>query len=162
MPSFYKTWKQFEFTKLKTSMKNLFILLVIIFLGSCTDRTKQSNEGSLGTPISEKNKSIESFDTFYKFYFSDSLNQVSRVRFPLKVVVLIPSEYSTYDTIYWGFKDWSYVTENDGETDRKIIRKNNEEVIINYIGKETGIFVNYSFELINGKWFLVEIIDKST
>jgi hypothetical protein len=106
---------------------------------------------------------VENFDIFFDKFQKDSIFQKDRIIFPLK--------YFTYDTKTdsfseefinkkeWKYFDFSKLPENYL---RKIIKISDDEFKYNIQIEDTGVYVDYIFKIHNGKWYLVEVNDKST
>lgn len=144
-------------------MKRIFLLLLVITVLSCTDKGNSTRNISKNKPTTYVSlDSIESFEKFHKMFYNDSLSQVSRIRFPLKVILPNINISDKLDTIYWLKSDWMFREEFTDYNNVKITKENANRIIINYSGKEGGEYVDYIFIIIHGKWYLVEIIDQST
>lgn len=105
----------------------------------------------------------EDFNHFFKLFNHDTVFQISRINFPLKVKInnddlelvdyVIPKKkYTTID-----------LDKKPEERDYKqqiILKKN--KAVIQQRGLNNGIFIDYYFEKIDGKWQLVTWIDVST
>ncbi|MEN8191477.1 MAG: DUF4348 domain-containing protein [Bacteroidota bacterium] len=170
-------------------MRYLYIVIIVFTFFSCAkDQNKVNlvNDNSLSTDTlldSKNNKLsndivepvIELKDcslTFYEFFekFSrDSLFQKSRVKYPLKWSYYRES-YEKLTIEHIKQKDFTYIdfTEDKNAMEKKsgkyevVIERSKYEV--NYLlkGYDNGIHMNHIFKLVEGCWFLVEIIDEST
>ncbi|MDR7210043.1 DUF4348 domain-containing protein [Flavobacterium piscis] len=111
----------------------------------------------------------ENFVTFLNNFSRDSIFQISRIKFPLKIKEIdnenmiqliektIPkSEYSKLDFTY--SKD--ALTRELDRYSQKIVFKNNIAVV-EIRGVDNGIYSDFSFEKIDGKWFLKTWKDQS-
>lgn len=116
-------------------------------------------------------KDSDSFLPFLVKFMTDSIFQVSRVRFPIKLKAYSESDEEFADndtTLELSESNWRNISINDGlrhltnftnswNTDIKEgIQKK-----IYLSGVDNGIYVNYYFEKDNGKWFLVNLEDFS-
>ena len=137
----------------------LFVVLVFVF--GCTAQQKLS-----------KTEITKSFEEFSNRFYTDSLFQMSRIKFPLKgfhnVEVPFTSKNAVGDSIIngWEMKDWSMLTNMyfpnnetkaviDGITYlRKIQLKGNTVTIKTYI-EDSGFCDTEKFALQKGKWYLV-------
>jgi len=147
------------------------VMLLGAILFSCSKEKTENKRRPNKTKLQSK---AESFDEFYKFFFSDSLNQVSRIKFPLKVIQfnMTEHEYEKYDTIYSPSNEWTFVKTESEVVKSKITSRSKKRVVLVYYGIDPpnwtegelalGLYVEYIFELENGKWYLTQIIDSST
>ncbi|MBE9491200.1 MAG: hypothetical protein IMY67_12955 [Bacteroidetes bacterium] len=109
------------------------------------------------------------FNEFFEKFSKDSLFQKSRVKYPLKWSYYRES-YEKLTIEHIEQKDFIYIdfTEDKNAMQKKsgkyevVIEKSKYEV--NYLlkGYDNGIHMNHIFKLVEGCWFLVEIIDEST
>ncbi|MFH6997230.1 DUF4348 domain-containing protein [Flavobacterium sp. FlaQc-57] len=119
----------------------------------------------------------ENFEDFLKDFSRDSLFQISRVKFPLKVKeidlesmeeikenksgfkerTISKSEYTKLDFTYP--KD-ALTRELDRYSQKNILKNNLMNVEIR--GIDNGIYSDFYFEKINGKWFLKSWKEQST
>lgn len=147
-------------------MKNL-VLLIFLLLGfaACSNKTD-------GKQTAEQKDSIETFDSFFVKFKTDSVFQKERVVFPFV------NETSGYDSDAdeefcdvekieakdWKFLpfDWdaSYATRQIEAYDQKIETVNDTTNIF-YLGMDNGINVQAIFVLKDGKWFYAKMVDKS-
>lgn len=145
------------------------IFLIIFFCPvmyiNCTADTKKNY-----TDKDESSVVEESFEDFYKRFYSDSLFQVSRVVFPLKG--FNSDEYdedlgNKNPAYFWKKKDWSFLTTLEKEYLRidqkdwieeykKEIKRNKDSTILEKIYMvDSGYIVERKFKKIKGKWFLI-------
>lgn len=155
--------------KFKLSVSVVFCLAIAaIAISSCStkeDKVEKTAQTSL------PNSKSESFKDFYKFFYTDSLNQISRVSFPLKSIQPSMHNSEGYDTTFLTSKDWSYLKTEYEVIKSRIEYSSKDKVIIVYYGIDPpnyegelalGWYEEYIFELKNGKWFLMRIVDSST
>lgn len=144
-----------------SNSKNIVLLVVLVLVVGCTTQQSLSN--------TEINKSFEEFS---KRFYTDSLFQMSRIKFPLKgfhnVEVPVTSKNAVGDSIIsqWEKKDWRMLTNmyfrnNETKADidgttylRKIHLKGNTVTIKTYI-EDSGFCDTEKFALQKGKWVLV-------
>lgn len=162
----------------------LLSFLLILFLINCTNpKTKTTSIDSDTTskintdtnPIEQKATSDipenvdDKFETFLKYFNNDSVFQISRINFPLKIKISesqtdttlseisIPlTEFKKVDFTY----DQSYSTRQYDKYNQKVIVTGNKAAI-QIRGIDNGIYVDYEFEKKNGKWLLKTWTDKS-
>jgi len=110
-----------------------------------------------------------SFNVFIEKFSSDSVFQLSRTKFPLKVkwydldnhndsiIYIDRSKFEIMD-----FRKKKSTGHHDQWEQNIQIGKDNASATIEIRGIENGIMVDYLFETINGAWMLIEIDDSST
>lgn len=105
------------------------------------------------------------FETFIEYFSKDSLFQVSRVDFPLKMKASEGNEET--ETII-NKSDFRKLTFGDKsaktrEFDKyeETIKVNGYKAIIETRGIDNGIYIDTFFEKRNGKWRLVTSVDSS-
>ena len=160
---------------MKIILKASFVILLLLQL-SCkktivpqdniilNDEPKKiiTNEEKKPETVSDKHKQ-EDFNHFFKLFNHDTVFQISRINFPLKVkinnddlelvdYVILKNEYTTIN-LDKKPKERSY--------NQQIILKK-DKAVIQQRGINNGIFIDYYFERIDGKWQLITWIDVST
>lgn len=102
--------------------------------------------------------SAENFDRFYDRFHSDSLFQLSRIRFPLGGYRADGVEHAK-----WSQKDWPLMRTRIYDVDTtefKIsYRKSDTEFIQKVWLEDSGFSSEARFRLINNRWYLVYILD---
>ena len=147
----------------------LFIILLTAYFNYSTMTTRElSNEIQTSTfPTIEAND--ENFYDFIEKFSSDSIFQLSRTKFPLKIKLhdldndtdsLIYCEMSNYEMI--DFRKKKSTGQYDQWEQLIIVDKNNTSATIEIRGIDNGIRVYYIFYKINGAWMFIEIDDSST
>ena len=162
-------------------MKVIIISYLILFLLGCknkfTNTDSQEKDSTVSANIEKTQlfKSCnESFDEFFERFAKDSIFQKNRVKYPFKY---LSSEYDfekRKDTINTEFilnKDnFSFIdfTEDknamDKEFDKYTVDIEDLDSIKNYRlnGYDNGIRITHKFKIIDGCWYMVEILDEST
>lgn len=119
----------------------------------------------------------ENFETFLAKFNRDSVFQISRVKFPLKVKEIDLESMAELDENKSGFKertilksdytklDFTYpkdalTRELDRYTQKIKIKKN--ITVVEIRGVDNGIYSDFYFEKIDGKWFLETWKEQST
>ena len=158
-------------------IRNSFLLL---FLTSCISQTEQSIEGQSDI-IDLKTKSVpkleistENFNEFLLQWNIDSAFQISRIKFPLNQDILDPHDDGYALLIYEDSTDWimhlnlEYKYEyHDGiglEFKQDTIYDENIITIQqrgDYSKPETKWHIDYTFTLLNKKWYLTSTADFS-
>lgn len=140
----------------------LFITTIILATISCSTGENNNKDQDSQEPIDESEIIVEDFDVFFTKFCSDSVFQFARIVFPLTVEAYdIDSDKfdtSNLDITEWDFVDFkkidsSYIVE---------LNKTDTNSVVNIQIAETGVSVNYIFEIQKSKWTLVKIIDEST
>jgi hypothetical protein len=140
--------------------KNIFILTTL-FLLSCgtkpTDSTTADKETDSLT-IS-KIKDGEEFDEFFEKFTTDSLFQMERTKFPFRTLWTTEDGVTVHETAK---DDWTHSTfyyedsyakrEIDAYTQEMKIYKDSAK--IEQRGVDNGIYVDYLFLRLKGKWVL--------
>jgi hypothetical protein len=156
-------------------MKKIFILLVITStLLNCNEvkKTKlipQKNE--IKNSSSNQNDCLNDFNQFFEKFAKDSIFQKEHVRFPFKyyyhedimsdnfsIEIIKSKNFYKYIDFTEDQKAMEY--EYDKFTVEKIEAKG--KVIYKRIGYDNGINIEYTFNLIDGCWYLISITDTST
>lgn len=158
--------------KLKNTF--LYIILVLIQTGckletgeTEIEESKENNKLLIDNHLPENVD--EDFKNFLDYFSKDSIFQISRVSFPIKVLevdennmfesvekIINRKEYTTLNFEYP--KD--ALTREFGRYTQKIKRKNNVS-IVEIRGVDNGIYSDFFFEKVNGKWILKSWNDKS-
>jgi hypothetical protein len=107
------------------------------------------------------------FKTFLKYFSQDSLFQVSRIDFPLKVKNIEEDEQEV--EIIINKRDFHKLTFGDStaatrqyDKHEEKIRVNGNTAVIETRGIDNGIYYDVKFEKIAGKWKLLTWVDSST
>lgn len=161
----------------KNKMRKLILILCLIpFLGcknKLADTSSQENDSTASVSIeSIKNKEQtrdckQTFEEFFERFSRDSIYQKSRVKYPFKWSYLEDNESNemTVDILN-SIDDYDYIDftsdkDESGKYETIIERKEKQ---VNYIlkGKDNGLLMNHIFKVIDGCWYMVEILDEST
>jgi len=156
--------------------RSILISIVLIELWSCN--AKIAAQKSTVFREFKKEETVgkingnEDFAQFSKLFYTDSLFQMSRIKFPLKgernIDVPITATNVMGDSIVsgWRKKDWrmltnTYFSNNDSIMiigSDKYIRKTNisnkSAIVYTYI-EDSGFSVREKFALKKGKWYLI-------
>lgn len=111
----------------------------------------------------------ESFDDFLLDFMENAEYQKSRIQFPLLSLTL-QMETDKVDSTKIEKAQWKYnefkilrtgiqVRQYDS-FDRKL--RNTDERVISLIGNDNGMLYSYFFKRIDGRWFLIRILDESS
>lgn len=151
--------------------------LLVLITASCKQEVKSEPESKPKLEAVEKVKEkikipsdVDSeFKTFFKFFNNDSVFQVSRIDFPLKIMEM-NGEMSDVESRIIKLKDYEKIDLTyDRSFETREYDKYTQEVILNdskakieLRGIDNGIHNNFEFEKINGKWKMITWTDSST
>ncbi|RRJ89761.1 hypothetical protein [Flavobacterium macacae] len=130
-------------------LKRVFSIFLSLFVINCN-------------PITEKNtsESLEDFDVFYNKFHSDSVFQLSRIKFPLK-----GKKIDGFKKEEWTAKNWdpliTKITAIDTTEFKTSAIKRDSTFIQKCYISDSGFYTEYQFELVDGKWNLVYALDKN-
>lgn len=160
---------------MKKVIKYLSFTLLMLVIINCkknteliekTDISKSKKEIS----VKETAKNIdENFNTFLEVFSKDSLFQISRVKYPLIQKEWIDPEKGTVEKLItkktYEILDFTYpkdalTREFDRYTQK--IKTNKNKTVIEIRGVDNGIYSDYFFEKLNGKWMLISCSEQST
>lgn len=167
---FFRRKKLGRFGKNKTPMRKLILILVLFSIYSC-----QKKESTIESPNSGQTMASadcgSDFDLFFKEFAEDSIFQKNHIKFPLRSAYyggdaydeLIVERVSTKsDFKYIDFtEDATAMQKETGKyTTEKIKSKN--AMVYKLLGYDNGLSISYKFEIVEGCWTMVEILDEST
>jgi hypothetical protein len=133
----------------------IFWILLASLLCSCKEAHKDNNSPHKAQQKNTDKSVPENFDLFLKKFNADPAFQMSRVKFPFKIVNLTDAGGEAEPTIYVLKKKWVYVKLiNEGTNIIKKEKLNNDTINIVLIVEDTGIHVSHYFTRIAGKWQL--------
>jgi hypothetical protein len=140
--SCFKVWKIGSNGVLgKDRFSKAFITFILIVMCFCNQKS---------------NVLVEDFDDFYRKFNTDSLFQLSRVKFPLPG--LNTEEMSVLDSIYfWEMEDWKYVGLSKIDTSHfSHIIENHRGLVREEVKSKSflGLVFRRKFEQIDGIWYL--------
>ena len=157
-------------------MKKIFIiniLICLIFLTNCNQENKKQNQDKHKETILQETKIPsnvdEDFSLFLKTFSRDSIFQVSRVKFPLVIKewgdpetgmiekTISKSEYTKLDFTY---PEDAMTRKLDRYTQKINISEN--KCVVEIRGFDNGIYTDFFFEKLNGKWNLISWDEQST
>ncbi len=155
----------------KTRIFLLFIL-ASIFIECKPEIRKAEDKNQTENKVSEfkiPNNVDDNFNVFLSYFSKDSIFQVSRVNFPLKVIEIDDNnmmetiertvEKEEYTKLDFEYPKDALTREFDRYT-QKIKAKGNN-VTIEIRGVDNGIYSDVYFEKVKGKWFLKSWKDTS-
>ena len=155
----------------ETSVRSLIpvISLSIVLFGCNMNQTKEPNRNEAGSEQFSVNDKDESFETFFDAFNKDSLFQISRIDFPVKIDLGdLEEDASTFTEIdkgSWTHLDLHYedscATREIDKYTQEII-KTRDTVRIEIRGIDNGIFINFIFIKKQNQWKLAAWEDFST
>ncbi|AWX45128.1 hypothetical protein HME9304_02138 [Flagellimonas maritima] len=173
-----------------TKIKLTVFVLIMLGASSCKQESnnKDASSSTIGSPVlsekvanqkEEKEQIIkpieipkdcnQTFETFFERFAKDSVFQKNRVKYPMKWFYY----ENSYDELkidvmengkfyYIDFtEDKDAMNKESGKYTVSIDKKSNH---VDYLlkGYDNGLMLTYKFNLIDGCWYLVEILDEST
>ncbi|WP_165372254.1 hypothetical protein [Emticicia agri] len=115
--------------------------------------------GSNQSKEAQKDKQ-EDFEIFWQKFQYDKDFQKSRVKFPLLSKYYgVDDEYHEETTKK---SEWEYRDFNIEGLIKTLNKESPTRTIMALMIEDTGVYVEYIFELRNKKWFLIETVDQST
>ncbi|MBF7091654.1 DUF4348 domain-containing protein [Flavobacterium sp. ALJ2] len=160
---------------MKIILKSSVVILLLVLVSCKKETVHQDNiflndepkkiitsEEKKPEIVSDKSTQ-EDFNHFFKLFNHNIVFQLSRVRFPLKVKI----NNDDLELVDYVIPKQEYTTINldkkpeERNYKQQIILKK-DKVTIQQRGIDNGIFIDYYFEKIDGKWQLVTWVDIST
>ena len=157
---------------MKKVIKFLSLTLLMLVIINCKENTELTRKADTSKRISIKEtpKDIdENFNTFLKVFSKDSLFQISRVKYPLIQKEWIDPEKgiieklitkNNYEILDFTYPKDALTREFDRYTQK--IKTNKNKTVIEIRGVDNGIYSDYFFEKLNGKWMLISCSEQST
>ena len=133
-------------------MKKILPVLVIILSFYVTVFSQHSQK------IVMKTNAVEDFSIFQSRFFSDSSYQSDRISFPLDFLKpdTYPRQIAKGDWKFNAHLHWSKTNPSDIHFKLiEIVDADKNKVVHGRL--DNGVFENYTFSLINGKWILVKL-----
>ncbi|WP_444666809.1 DUF4348 domain-containing protein [Flavobacterium columnare] len=155
-------------------LKTYFVVLLTILSISCKKETTtieapKEVKKIQPTPINANTKSIDDdFKSFLEVFSKDSVFQLSRVTFPLVLEEWIDPETGTekklidkktYEILDFRYPKDALTREYDRYT--QTVKFKDNKAVVEIRGVDNGIYVDYIFEKINGKWLLISCNNQS-
>ena len=130
---------------------SMSLFLILAFFGCQTAVKPQSSNKVVKL---EK----EQFSSFYQKFHTDSLFQISRIRFPLPGIN--SDDMTVEDTAYhWTKGKWMMHHLVDTTSFTRKLSVSNNTVIEVITSTDSGVIIKRTFQNIKGKWFLVRYED---
>ncbi len=105
----------------------------------------------------------ENFEKFFKDFSKDPKFQVSRIKFPLKVIV-VDDEKRNEKTIQqndWRHTNLLKLKREHAKNTLKTVDKAADAKDVVFINDDTGEVVHHLFSKIDNQWYLTSIVDES-
>lgn len=133
-------------------MKKFFLLVLVLAM------TVNANVYAQNT------KTVpEDFNTFFSKFNADSKFQISRVIFPLKYKANNEDfELTDYTMTKEKYKVLNLNRKADEKYLKRTLSVKKNKSTLEERGLDNGIYIDYVFELKDGKWFLKTFVDQST
>jgi|GEM_PF-2459113 len=138
-------------------------------LSEKVDNHKEEKEQII-EPIEMAKDCNQTFEAFFERFAKDSIFQKNRVKYPLewfyykdvtdKTPTLEIVEYGSFNFVDFAKDKEAFNNEYD-KYEVEIEKKKNHN-LYKLLGIDNGIHVTYKFKLIDGCWYLAEILDEST
>ena len=141
----------------------LLVVLILLF-NSCKENDRIKEDVNTSENIDED------FNIFLEKFNRDSIFQISRINFPLKVIErndenLLEETEKTIELKEYEKIDLSYpkdILTREFDRYRQNIKLSDKKATIEIRGVDNGIYINIYFEKEGGKWILTSWTDKST
>ena len=141
----------------------LFFLSIFILCYGCKNESKKPIEKLTIAKTPKQEILDEDFNEFFELFNKDSIFQITRVEFPIKVKE-INADFEVEDVVI-SKSDYLVInlkpkSDNNDYTLKTIVFKNKATIQIRGIGN--GIMKDMFFEKVSKQWKLVTWIDEST
>jgi len=133
-------------------MKKIIAVLFISVISCAVAFSQNAQKSNTNTAASEE------FSIFQSQFFSDSIFQVSRIRFPLEFIKpdAYPRPIQQADWKFTGHLYWNKTNPSDIHFMLVDVYPGATNTTVN--GRlDNGNYEKYYFDLLNGKWFLVKL-----
>lgn len=146
-------------------------ILLSMLLGSChNNSTTETNVAIDDSGIISTGESVDDdFNIFIEKFSSDSLFQLSRIKFPLMIIIYDMSNdrdsamcINKSDFNILDFRKKKSSVQSDQWKQEIVFDNKHTSATIEIRGIDNGMMVDYLFEKVNGAWMLIEIKDSST
>jgi hypothetical protein len=154
--------------------KSVVVLLCIIYFCSLGCNGNKANSPVAKTHVDSYKSNInvpnidDDFNVFIELFSKDSMFQISRIDFPLKVHESnLQKDYELSEKIIkksvYRKRNFSYkIAESNIDTYSQEIKVINDKATIEIRGNENGLMIDIFFEKQKGKWKLITWTDSST
>tara|TARA_R110002124_G_scaffold8495_17_gene45157 strand:+ start:15 stop:437 length:423 start_codon:yes stop_codon:yes gene_type:complete len=136
---------------IKNSSKILCLVPLFLLLINCNRREKLKK-------VQKENVVMEKFDVFYNEFHSDSLFQMSRIKFPLQ-----GQNIDGFKKNKWTKVNWVLLKTKIYDIDTLEFKTRWEKSATSFVQKcyleHSGFSSEYRFQLIKKKWYLTYALD---
>jgi hypothetical protein len=136
----------------------LFWLTFLLMIGSCSNSKNQ--QSSIKDQTREANKyenfkfEYNDFEVFYDKFISDSIFQISRVKFPIKGVYADYEGEIEWTKEKWPFMKWDVREEIKKTQDSISISQSKDRFFFGSYCLDCGFSFEMTFDKIENEWFL--------
>lgn len=138
----------------------LFGLLLLVLLESCSYQ-QNDKSGSYDAMKTEKRNQYDNFKfksadfvAFYNKFISDSIFQISRVKFPIKGHYADFGGEQNWNKENWPMMKWDLREEIKETEDSVSIEQSDNRLFFGSYGRDCGFSFEMTFEKIKGEWYL--------
>lgn len=138
------------------------LFLVALFFWQCHRKVTPAKVHAKPKTESESSNNLkrgEDFESFYNKFLKDSAFQISRVQFPLK-----GQQSHLKGTNAWKKEKWIMIKAKASEVDRSVYNvktvKKDDYYFEGIYCKNCVFSFEMEYRLINGKWYLVSLVEK--
>ena len=136
---------------IKSSSKSLFLVPLFLLLINCNRREKLKK-------VQKEDVVMEKFDVFYNEFHSDSLFQMSRIKFPLQ-----GQNIDGFKKNKWTKVNWVLLKTKIYDVDTLEFKTRWKKSTTSFVQKcyleHSGFSSEYRFQLIKKKWYLTYALD---
>ena len=136
--------------------KTIYILSIsfVMFLFSCGSENNNS-QNDVDTENDATIVEVEDFDVFYEKFITDNVFQLERINFPLR-----GGAFDEMGEEKWEKDTWRPLTENINDIDKNeyTVKITETETSVKHVVElpNSGFSIDYTFEVIDEKWYLTE------
>lgn len=135
-------------------IKYSILIYLLVNMTACKS-IKESTTENIG-----KKSSVENFDLFYNKFHSDSAFQISRIKFPLE-----GKSMDGFEKTKWTKDNWTIMKVRIFDIDTTQYKVSYNKTDVTFTQKvwieNSGFSSEYTFELIDNKWYLVFALDQN-
>jgi hypothetical protein len=134
-------------------------LAAALFIMACIMTDCNSAKRIAGRHLS-RNTDAEDFDGFYDRFHTDSAFQMSRIKFPLEGMSV-----DGFERRKWTRENWYMMKVRIYDVDTSLYEVSynltEKEFVQKIWVEDSGFSSEYRFELIEGRWYLVYVLDQN-
>lgn len=137
---------------------NLIFILIIFSIFSCNVSNRQpgsnNNESESSSNFENFKFQYQDFELFYDKFISDSIYQISKVRFPIKGVFADYEGEKEWTKETWPFMKWDLRKEIKNTDDSIAIDQSKNRLFFGTYCRGCGFSFEMAFEKIYQEWYL--------